>query len=93
MTTTLTTSQRSPLRAVLAVNAVTSVSGGLVATLAPNSISELFDLTSVRADLIVRAIGIGLCVFGLDVALTAFRDRKATIARDAALISTVDIAW
>lgn len=63
MTTALTTShtaaQRSPLRAVLGMNAVTSVSGGLVATLAPNTISELFDLTQTSADLVVRAVGIG----------------------------------
>lgn len=97
MTTTLTISEavvrRSPLRAVLAVNAVTSASAGLVATFAPNTISDLFDLTHARADLIVRAVGIGLTAFALDVAVTAIRDRTATIQRDTALISAVDIAW
>lgn len=97
MTTTIaashTSSQCSPLRAVLAVNAATSLSAGLVTAFAPNTISELFDLTQTRADLIVRTIGIGLCVFAVDVAVTAIRDRTATIKRDTTLISAVDIAW
>lgn len=97
MTITITASrtpaQRSPLRAVLGANAVTSVAVGLVASLAPATISELFDLTHDRADLIVRSVGIGLTVFALGVALTAIRYRNATIARGVALISAVDIVW
>lgn len=97
MTTTnltpLTTADRSPLRGVLGLNAATSAAAGLVATIAPAAVTDLFDLRHDRADLIVRVVGIGLIVFAVEVAVTAARNRKTTIARDATLISIADLAW
>lgn len=87
------TATRAPLRAVLAVNAATSAAVGLLASVAPGTVSDLLGLAHDRADLIVRAIGIGLTIFAVGVASTAARHREATIARDTALISAADIAW
>ena len=75
------------------MNAVTSAAAGLVAALAPASVSELFGLVHGRGDLIVRVVGIGLIVFAVEVAVTAARHPRATSTRDVALISAGDLAW
>ena len=77
------------LRAVLTVNAITSIGGGAAALVAGGAIAELIGAAGVGW---VRLVGAGLLLFGLDVLLLA-RSPARTRARWAPLVSAVDAAW
>ncbi|MBA2282541.1 MAG: hypothetical protein H0W25_15120, partial [Acidimicrobiia bacterium] len=58
----------TPLRAVLAANALTSLAAGVAAAVAP---AWAADRLGVDVDGWVRAVGVFLIVFAVDVALVA----------------------
>ena len=77
------------LRAVLRLNAATSLGGGLVAAIASPWVSDTLGIDHV---LITRLLGVGLVLFAADVAFLSTRGREA-LARGARLVSAADIAW
>lgn len=77
------------LRAVLALNATTSLAAGAVAALAPRWVADTAGLGSTGW---TRAVGVALVVFAVDVALVA-RYSRASLRAAALAISAVDIAW
>lgn len=79
----------SRLRAVLGVNAATSLAAGLVGTVAADWVDETLGLGSVAW---TRIVSIGLIIFAIDVALVAARAR-ASLRPAALAVSVADIAW
>lgn len=77
------------LRAVLGLNAATSLAAGLVGTIAASWTADTLGLGSVAW---TRIVSIGLIVFAVDVALVATRAR-ASLRPAALAISMADIAW
>ncbi len=87
-----TTAKRSPermLRLVLSATAATSFAAGALATVAARWCADTLGVDSVA---LVRAVGIVLMVFAVDVALVA-RARVCRMRLFAAVVSCLDIAW
>lgn len=77
------------LRAVLGLNAMTSLIAGVIGTVAASWVAEEFGIGSVAW---TRIVSIGLIVFAVDVALVATRATRSL--RPAALaVSMADITW
>lgn len=85
--TTSPASAASRLRTVLAVNAATSLAGGLVGLAATDRLVEELGLQSAGW---TRLVSAGLVLFAIDVALGA---RSRHLATTALLTSVLDVAW
>ena len=77
------------LRAVLAVNAATSLVAGVAGLAAARWWSEELGVDSPGW---VRIVSIGLVLFAVDVALVA-RSRRDVLRRHAATVSVADLTW
>ncbi len=77
------------LRAVLAANATMSVSTGMAMAVVPDVVDELLATGHPGW---VRLVGIGLVLFGLDVALLS-RSSVARLRRFTPWIVAADVAW
>lgn len=77
------------LRLVLRANAAFSLVSGTIALFAASWVSREVGIDHV---LITRLLGVGLIVFGADVAHVS-RSREPRLLRDAALISAADLSW
>lgn len=79
------------LRRVLAANAATSALAGALALVAGRATADLLGTGAVTA---VRAVGAGLLLFAVDVALLASgRLRRPTLANGALAVAGFDVAW
>ena len=88
------TTRTTRLRAVLGVNASTSLLAGSAAAIAPTAVGDLLGLgDGSGVGLIVRIVGVGLALFAIDVALVARRSSDGALRRHAQLVAAADVAW
>ncbi len=80
------------LRLVLRANAATSLVAGLAASTATDWVVDRLGLDGDSATTWTRAIGIGLIVFAVGVAIVS-RQEEHSLRTEAMAVSAVDFAW